>query len=61
MMLALGYQSKREIGRCGTGSAPTTTWSTQPTPGWATGAAGHDRPEEKGLLGASQIEKPAVR
>ena len=24
-------------GRCGTGSAPTPTWSTRPTPGWATG------------------------
>ena len=24
-------------GKCGTGSAPTTTWSTPPTPGWATG------------------------
>ena len=24
-------------GRCGTGSAPTSTWSTRPTPGWATG------------------------
>ncbi len=22
-------------GRCGTGSAPITTWSTRPTPGWA--------------------------
>ena len=23
-------------GRCGTGSAPTSTWSTRPTPGWDT-------------------------
>ena len=24
-------------GRCGTGSAPTSTWSTRPTPGWGIG------------------------